>query len=114
VFERGVDFLSQSQILAARYETFLRKAGDDARIVSLYGDLAAAKPSSRKAWQEFARVCDELGNRVCKARVERGLAAAAQSFVIDEPPGTPRARGLFARITPEQICRSSGGVCTGT
>ncbi|MDC8753612.1 tetratricopeptide repeat protein [Erythrobacter sp. sf7] len=114
VFERGVDFLSQSGILAARYEAFLRKVGDSARIVSLYGDLAMAKPSSEKAWQEFARVCEEFGNRVCKAKIERGLAAAKQSFVIDDPPGTPRARGLFARITPEQICRSSGGVCTGT
>jgi tetratricopeptide (TPR) repeat protein len=114
VFERGVDFLSQSELLAARYEAFLRKVGDRARIVSLYGDLATAKPSSEKAWQEFARVCEEFGNRVCKAKVERGLAVAGRSFVIDEPPGTPRARGLFARITPEQICRSSGGVCTGT
>jgi tetratricopeptide (TPR) repeat protein len=114
VFERGVDFLSQSVVLAARYEAFLRKVGDNARILSLYGDLAAAKPSSEKAWQEFARVCEEFGNRICKAKVERGLAASRRSFVIDEPPGTPRARGLFARITPEQICRSSGGVCTAT
>lgn len=113
VFERGVDFLSQSGVLAARYEAFLRKVGDRARIVSLYGDLATAKPSSEKAWQEFARVCEEFGNRVCKAKVERGLAAARRSFVIDDPPGTPESRGLFARITPEQICRSSGGVCTG-
>ena len=114
VFERGVDFLPQSGILAARYEAFLRKVGDTARIVSLYGDLATAKPSSEKTWQEFARVCEEFGNRVCKAKIERGLATAKRSFVIDDPPGTPRARGLFARITPEQICRSSGGVCTGT
>ena len=114
VFERGVDFLSQSELLAARYEAYLRKVGDSARIVSLYGDLAAAKPSSEKAWRQFARVCEEFGNRVCKAKIERGLAAAGRSFVIDEPPGTPRTRGLFARITPEQICRSSGGVCTGT
>lgn len=114
VFERGVDFLSQSEILAARYEAFLRRAGDRARILSLYGDLARAKPSSERAWQEFARVCGEFGNRVCAAKVERGLAAARRSFVIDDPPGTPQSRGLFARITPEQICRSSGGVCTDT
>jgi tetratricopeptide (TPR) repeat protein len=114
VFERGVDFLSQSVILASRYEAFLRKVGDRARIVSLYGDLAAAMPSSERAWREFSRVCDEFGNQVCKAKVALGQAAAARRFVIDEPPGTPRARGLFSRITPEQICRSSGGVCTGT
>jgi len=114
VFERGADSLPQSEILAKRYETFLRAIGDRARIVSLYGDLAAAKPSSVRAWTEFARVCREFGNRVCESKVERGLAGANRSFVIDEAPGTPRSRGLFSRITPEQICRSSGGVCTGS
>ncbi|MEL6485682.1 MAG: tetratricopeptide repeat protein, partial [Pseudomonadota bacterium] len=112
VFELGMDFLPQSELLAERFESFLGKIGDGARIVSLYGELASAKPSSTKAWEEFARVCKEHGNRVCEAKVERGLARASQSFVIDKPPGTPRSRGLFSRITPEEICRSSGGVCT--
>lgn len=114
IFERGIDFLPQSELLAERYETLLRQIGDHQRIVSLYADHALAKPSSKKAWQNFDRVCQEFGNGTCAVRVERGLANAARSFAIDEPPGTPRARGLFARITPEQICRSSGGVCTGT
>lgn len=113
VFERGVDFLPQSELLARGYEFVLRQIGDHGRVVSLYGDLATAKPSSIKAWDDFARVCTELGNSVCAMQADRGLANAARSFVIDEPPGTPRARGLFSRITPEQICRSSGGVCTG-
>jgi tetratricopeptide (TPR) repeat protein len=113
VFERGVDFLPQSELLARRYETVLRQTGDHDRIVSLYGDLASAKPSSTRSWQNFAIACREWGTSVCEAKAERGLANAARSFVIDEPPGTPRSRGLFSRITPEQICRSSGGVCTG-
>lgn len=113
VFERGIDFLPQNELLARRYEAVLRQIGDRGRVVSLYGDLASTKPSSTRAWNNFARVCTELGDSVCAMQVERGLANAARSFVIDEPPGTPRARGLFSRITPEQICRSSGGVCTG-
>jgi tetratricopeptide (TPR) repeat protein len=113
VFERGVDFLPQSELLARQYEPVLRQIGDHGRIVSLYGDLASAKPSSARAWENFARVCREWGDSICAMTVERGLANAARSFVIDEPPGTPRSRGLFARITPEQICRSSGGICTG-
>lgn len=113
VFERGIDFLSQSGILAARYEEFLRELGDTGRIVSLYDDFAMASPSSTRAWREFARVCAEFGAEGCRLKTERGLARAEMSFVIDDPPGTPRMRGLFARITPEQICRSSGGVCTG-
>jgi hypothetical protein len=105
--------LPQSKRLAARYEAFLRSVGDNGRVLSLYGDVASAKPSSIQAWNDFARVCQEFGNAICEMKIKRGLAAARTSFVIDEPPGTPRARGLFARITPEQICRSSGGVCTG-
>lgn len=114
VFERGIDSLPQSELMAGRYETFLRKVGERVRIVSVYGELAAAKPSSAKAWRQFGRVCKEFGDRVCEIKVQRGLASAERSYVIDEPPGTPRARGLFARITPEQICRSTGGVCTGS
>jgi tetratricopeptide (TPR) repeat protein len=114
VFERGIDFLPQSELLTGLYESFLRKADERVRIVSLYGELASAKPSSAGIWQKLSRVCREFDDRVCEAKAERGLAAAKQSFVIDEPPGTPRARGLFARITPEQICRSSGGICTGS
>lgn len=113
VFERGMDSLPQSKRMAARYETFLRAINDNGRVLSLYGDLASANPSSVQAWTDFARVCKEFGNRICEMKIERGLAAARTSFVIDEPPGAPRARGLFARITPDQICRSSGGVCTG-
>jgi len=112
VFERGMDALPQNDRLAARYEAFLRSIGDKERALSLYGDLAAAKPSSVQAWNLFARVCKEFGDEVCQMKVKRGLAVARTSFVIDEVPGTPRARGLFARITPEQICRSAGGVCT--
>lgn len=114
IFERGIDFLPQSEILAGLYEGFLRELGERARILSLYGDLAAAKPSSTRVWQKLGRLCSEFGDTVCEVKAQRGLAAARRSFVIDEPPGTPKARGLFARITPEQICRSSGGVCTGS
>jgi tetratricopeptide (TPR) repeat protein len=114
VFERGIDFLPQSELMAGLYEAFLRKTGERGRVVSLYGELAAAKPSSSAQWQKLSRICTEFGDRICEVKAQRGLAIAKQSFVIDEPPGTPRARGLFARITPEQICRSSGGICTGS
>ncbi|MEG4126806.1 hypothetical protein QUA31_25055 [Microcoleus sp. Pol14D5] len=114
VFERGIDLLPQSELLTGLYEAFLRKASDRYRIVSIYGELAAAKPSSVGAWQKLSRLCAEFGDKVCEAKAQRGLVTAQRSFVIDEPPGTPRKRGLFARITPEQICRSSGGVCTAS
>jgi tetratricopeptide (TPR) repeat protein len=114
VFERGIDALPQSSLLIEEYEQFLRRLGDKARVRSLYADLAAAAPSSIKAVQSLARVCAEFGDQVCLAKATRGLDAARRSFVIDDVPGTPRARGIFSRITPEQICRTTGGVCTAS
>lgn len=113
-FERGMDFLPQSKLLADAYQKFLVANGDTSRVVSLYQDLAMAKPSSVAAWTAFSRACAEFGEEICARKVESGMARAKSSFVIDEPPGTPQRRGLFARITPEQICATTGGVCTGS
>jgi predicted Zn-dependent protease len=113
-FERGMDALPQSKLLADAYREFLVDSGDTNRVVSLYQDLAIAKPSSVVAWTAFARACAEFGDGICARKVESGLARAKTSFVIDEPPGTPPRRGLFARITPEEICATTGGVCTGS
>lgn len=114
IFERGLDFLPQSQMLADQYRKFLVGIGDTARVVSLYQDLAIAKPSSVATWAAFSRVCAEYGDEICAGKVAAGMARARSSFLIDEPPGTPRRRGLFARITPEQICATTGGICTGS
>lgn len=114
VFERGVDALPQSILLTHSYEQFLRRLGDEARVKSLHGDLAAAAPSSVRALQSLVRVCSEFKDPVCLAKADRGLSIARRSFVIDDAPGAPRARGLFSRITPEQICRTTGGICTAS
>lgn len=114
VFERGVDALPQSILLTQSYEQFLRRLGDGARVKSIYADLAAAAPSSVKALQSLVRVCSESEDPVCLAKANGGLAFAQRSFVIDDAPGAPRARGLFSRISPEQICRTTGGVCTAS
>jgi len=112
VFERGVDSMPQSILLTQAYERFLRGSDNKARIISLYADLSAALPSSVRVQDSFLRVCAEFGDRACSAKAARGRDFALRSFLIDEPPGTPRARGLFSRITPEQICRTAGGICT--
>lgn len=113
-FERGMDALPQSRMLADAYRTFLLAQGDTDRVVSLYQDLALAKPSSVPAWAAFSRVCAEFGDALCAAKVTSGLARAKSSFAVDDRPGTPHRRGLFARITPEQICAATGGICTGS
>ena len=114
ILEQGIDFLPQNVLLAIRYEDFLRRTGNEERILSLYRDLASAKPSSVSAWREFSRACKEFENRTCERQLEAGLQFAERSFVIDDPPGSPGKRGLFSRITPEQICRAAGGVCTSS
>lgn len=113
-FERGMDALPQSRMLADAYRDFLLAEGDTARVVSLYQDLAMAKPSSVPAWAAFSRMCAEFGDALCAAKVTSGLGRAKSSFAVDDRPGTPHRRGLFARITPEQICATTGGICTGS
>lgn len=113
-FERGMDSLPQSRLLADAYRNYLLAEGDTARVVSLYQDLAMAKPSSVPAWTAFARVCAEYGGDLCANKVATGLTRARSSIAVDDPPGTPHRRGLFARITPEQICATTGGICTGS
>ncbi len=111
-FERGMDFLPQSQMLADAYRNFLLSEGDTARVVSLYQELAIAKPSSIPTWATFSRVCAEYGDTLCAAKVTSGIARAKSSIAVDDVPGTPLRRGLFSRITPEQICATTGGICT--
>jgi hypothetical protein len=82
--------------------------------VTLDQDVAMAKPSSVRAWAIYSRTCSQYGDALCAAKAEAGLARARVSFLVDDPPGTPRRRGLFARISPEKICATTGGVCTGS
>lgn len=114
VFERGSNALPQNRMLADAYAKFLLERGDTRRAVSLYQDLGLAKPSSTSTWSRFAQMCRSFGDGSCARRATDGLARAQASIAIDPPPGTPHRRGLFARITPEQICASTGGLCTGS
>lgn len=111
-YENGLDALPQSYSLAAEYEQFLRKVDDRARILSMFGELAAAMPSSTRTWRAYGRICTETNDAACAAKANSGLIRAKRSFMIDDVPGSPKRRGLFARITPERICAITGGVCT--
>lgn len=113
VYEKGMSSIPQSLYLASHYKQFLLKIGDTQRVVSLARSLALASPSSTKAWQNYLSQCEEYADINCSNKAAAGLAQAGRSYFIDEPPGTPRRRGLFARITPEKICSMTGGICTG-
>jgi hypothetical protein len=91
---------------------FLADVGDTGRMLSLDREVALASPSSVRSWKIFLATCLQSGNIDCKQFATNGLANAKKSYVLDDPPGTPRRRGLFARITPEKICETTGGICT--
>lgn len=112
IFESGMDALPQSLRLADAFRAYLLERGDKARAVSLDQEVATAKPSSVRAWTIYARTCRQFGDALCALKADAGLEKAKRSFLVDDPPGTPRRRGLFARITPEKICAIAGGVCT--
>lgn len=112
VFEKGMSSMPQSLFLASHYKQFLVKIGDTQRIVSLARSVALASPSSTKAWKNYQSQCQLYADSNCSSKALAGLARAQRSYIIDEPPGTPKRRGLFARITPEKICATTGGICT--
>lgn len=112
VFEQGMDALPQSRTLARHYKEFLLSWGDTRRIVSLDKEVALASPSSIRSWAIFGESCSRFGDAICATEAKQGLSRAKMSFIVDDPPGTPRRRGLFARITPEKICATTGGICT--
>lgn len=114
VFERGIDALPQSRLLAAEYSHFLRRVADRSRLISLQAERVAAAPSSINAAQTYMAVCSDADDNACRAKAERAASVAARSLVIDDAPGTPKDRGLFSRITPEQICKATGGICTAS
>jgi tetratricopeptide (TPR) repeat protein len=112
IYEKGLDALPQSLLLASYYQTFLRKLGDTARLISVAREVAVASPSSNKAWSHYLALCQRYADSGCSGPASAGLVQARKSYVVDEPPGTPRRRGLFARITPEKLCSTTGGICT--
>lgn len=112
IFERGMDALPQSRQLADEFQQFLLRNAERDRIVSLYRELALAKPSSISAWSAFSRACAQFGTALCAKEATAGMAKAQIRFMVDEPPGTPHRRGMFARITPDDVCASGSPQCT--
>jgi Tfp pilus assembly protein PilF len=110
-FEKGMDALPQDTWLAEAYKEFLRSTGDTDRIISLDRDVAFANPSSTRAWAIFLQSCQRYGDDGCAGQADGGLARAHKSFSIDEPPGTPRKRGIFSRISVNSEDCYAGQIC---
>ena len=100
VYEQGMDRLPQNRRLHVIYAKFLTDTGDDTRARSVLRELALATPSSTHAWALVLNECDRQGDTRCATEARNRLAKAKTTFVIDDPPGFPRRRGLFGRLSP--------------
>lgn len=97
-FEEGVKALPQNFLLLERYTQFLHQSGDKGRAVSVARAFARATPSSVRAWSFLAEQCRWAEDEGCLQGALAGQKNAETTYLVDDPPGTARNRGLFGRI----------------
>jgi len=97
-FEEGIKALPQNFLLLERYTQFLHQSGDKGRAVSVARAFARATPSSVRAWSFLAEQCRWAKDEGCLQGALAGQKNAETTYLVDDPPGTPRNRGLFGRI----------------
>jgi len=97
-FEDGIKALPQNFLLVERYTQFLHQSGDKGRAVSVARAFARATPSSVRAWSILAEQCRWANDEGCLQSALAGQKNAETTYLVDDPPGTARNRGLFGRI----------------
>jgi len=97
-FEEGLKALPQNFLLLERYTQFLHQSGDKGRAVSVARAFARATPSSMRAWTFLMEQCRWANDDGCLQGALAGQKNAETTYLVDDPPGTVRNRGLFGRI----------------
>jgi tetratricopeptide (TPR) repeat protein len=97
-FEDGLKQLPQSFLLIERYTQFLHESGNKSRAVSVTRAFARSMPSSVLAWTIMARQCEWAADKACAIEAAAGRQAAATDYELDDPPGTPKDRGLLGKF----------------
>lgn len=97
-YEEGLKSLPQNFLLLENYTQFLHQSGDKTRAISVARAFARATPSSVHAWKVLAAQCRWANDESCLQAALAGQKNAETTYVVDDPPGTMRDRGLFARI----------------
>lgn len=97
-FEEGLKALPQNFLLLERYTQFLHQSGDKGRAVSVARAFARATPSSMRAWSFLSEQCRWASDEGCLQSALAGQKNAETTYLVDDPPGTVRNRGLFGRI----------------
>lgn len=97
-FEEGIKALPQNFLLLERYTQFLHQSGDKGRAVSVARAFARATPSSVRAWSFLVEQCRWAEDEGCLQGALAGQKNAETTYLVDDPPGTARNRGLFGRI----------------
>lgn len=97
-FEEGLKSLPQNFLLLENYTRFLHQSGDKGRAVSVARAFARATPSSVHAWTLLAEQCRWAADEGCLQTALAGQKNAETTYLVDDPPGTMRNRGLFGRL----------------
>lgn len=97
-YEEGLRSLPQNFLLLENYTQFLHQSGDKGRAISVARAFARATPSSVHAWKVLAAQCRWAKDESCLQAALAGQKNAETTYLVDEPPGTTRDRGLFGRI----------------
>ncbi|HWJ69458.1 MAG TPA: tetratricopeptide repeat protein [Sphingobium sp.] len=97
-YEEGLKNLPQNFLLLEHYTQFLHQSGDKGRAVSVARAFARATPASVHAWTILAAQCRWANDDGCLQAALAGQKNAETTYLVDDPPGTMRNRGLFGRI----------------
>jgi len=98
ILEDGVSNLPQNFMIVEKYAQYLHESDDKRRAISVTRSFARALPSSLRAWALLAAQCQWAADQTCMRTAVEGGRRAQTAYMVDDPPGTPRNRGLFGRI----------------
>ena len=96
-FREGTAAHPQNSILARQFADWLVSRGRGQSAVSLTRRLTVMAPSRPSSWQVRKDICARVGDTVCQAQAEQGLAKARKAYVLDPLPGLKRGDTLFGR-----------------
>jgi predicted Zn-dependent protease len=97
VLEESLKKMPQNHDLFDFAVGLLTRLGDTNRARAVAERFTKDSSSSARAWQRLARACPPKDS-FCAGFAQKGLEASRQSYLLDDPPGTPVDRGLFGRL----------------
>ena len=97
VYREGIEVHPQNPELSEAFANWLVSRGRNRAAVSAMRRLGNAAPSRISTWEAYARVCETIGDSVCRKDAAAGLAKAKDVYVLDPLPGTRPRDPIFGR-----------------